>query len=273
MKFELTHANMDPLHCFMPGFFRSLKRGDRKKQKLDMQHKYGDGEDARIIGFEPLGADDLRLLYALVAFAGPKGKSLPPEPRSDMARQLRMSLNLNSPASSKEALIVQEPVTKLLKEIGLTDTGNNIRRVKESLIRMSNVTIVITKDTQSLSFSLLSFGIDEKDKRIFVGLNPRIAEVVLGIQRSHTRIELTEVRQLRTDAALLIHLRLCGWVKRKKLCKVALDTLCGYVWQDEAAFETLKKRRQTIRKALAEIIEVGWTVKEYVKGKFEIERP
>jgi hypothetical protein len=35
----------------------------------------------------------------------------------------------------------------------------------------------------------------------------------------------------------------------------------------------MKKRRQTARKALAELAAVGWTVSEYAKGKWEISRP
>ncbi|WP_439334048.1 replication protein C, IncQ-type [Vibrio parahaemolyticus] len=35
----------------------------------------------------------------------------------------------------------------------------------------------------------------------------------------------------------------------------------------------MKKRRQTARKALTELISVGWTVHEYAKGKWEIRRP
>ncbi|MBP8151671.1 MAG: replication protein C, partial [Xylophilus sp.] len=67
MASNLTHARHDPMHCLAPGLFRSLKRGDRKKLKLDVTYRYGDNECARFIDFEPLGADDMRLLQGLVA--------------------------------------------------------------------------------------------------------------------------------------------------------------------------------------------------------------
>ncbi|MET3109463.1 hypothetical protein AAKU58_004320 [Oxalobacteraceae bacterium GrIS 1.18] len=41
MAFDLTHARHDPAHCLAPGLFRSLKRGDRKKLKLDVTYPYG----------------------------------------------------------------------------------------------------------------------------------------------------------------------------------------------------------------------------------------
>ena len=90
---------------------------------------------------------------------------------------------------------------------------------------------------------------------------------------AHARIDMAEVRVLQTDPARLMHQRLCGWIDPGKSGRVELDTLCGYVWPDEANAEAMKKRRQTARKALAELAAVGWVVNEYAKGKWEIKRP
>jgi hypothetical protein len=271
-KSELTHARHDPAHCLAPGLFRSLKRGERKKQKLDITYSYGEGEQARFVGFEPLGADDMRILQGLVALAGPEGLILTPEPQSDMARQLRLFLEPKFDAEGKDGLVVRERMTKLLAEIGLTNTGDNIKGLKASLLRMANVTVLVTKGTRQASFHLLSYDFDEADGRLFVALNPRIADAVLG-RRSYARIELAEVRQLETDPARLMHQRLCGWIDPGKSGKAELDTLCAYVWPDDANAEAMKKRRQAIRKALAELAGVGWTVDEYAKAKFDIRRP
>jgi len=272
-KHELTHARHDPAHCLAPGLFRSLKRGERKKQKLDITYPYGDSESARFVGFEPLGVDDMRLLQGLVALAGPAGLILEPEPQSDMARQLRLFLEPKFDAEGKDGLLVRERLSKLLTEIGLVDSGENIKTLKASLLRMSNVTVLVTKGTRQASFHLLSYDFDEADGRLFVALNPRIAEAVLG-RRSHARIELAEVRQLETDPARLMHQRLCGWIDPGKTRPVVLDTLCEYVWPEPTInANTMKTRRQAIRKALAELVAVGWTVDEYAKAKFEISRP
>ncbi|WP_268915743.1 replication protein C, IncQ-type, partial [Aeromonas caviae] len=32
----------DPAHCLAPGLFRSLKRGERKRLKLDVTYTHGD---------------------------------------------------------------------------------------------------------------------------------------------------------------------------------------------------------------------------------------
>jgi len=107
---------------------------------------------------------------------------------------------------------------------------------------------------------------------LFIALNPRIAEAVLG-RRPHARIEMTEVRKLETDPARLMHQRLSGWIDPGKSGKAEINTLCDYVWPDVANDEAMKKRRQAARKALAELVAVGWVVSEYAKGKFEISRP
>lgn len=270
---DLTHARHDPAHCLAPGLFRSLKKGERKKQKLDITYPYGDSESARFVGFEPLGVDDMRILQGLVALAGPKGLILTPEPQSDMSRQLRLFLEPKFDAEGKDGLVVRERMTKLLDEIGLCDSGENIKTLKASLLRMSNVTVLVTKGARQASFHLLSFAFDESDGRLFVALNPRIAEAVLG-RRSYARIELAEVRKLVTDPARLMHQRLCGWIDPGKSGLVALDTLCGYVWPDPTDnANTMKTRRQAVRKSLAELVAAGWGVEEYAKAKFDIRRP
>ena len=143
MAFELTHARHDPMHCLAPGLFRSLKRGDRKKLKLDVTYTFGDDIRARFIGFEPLGADDMRLLQGLVALAGPRGVILTANPAATMPRQLRLALSPTDAAADSDGLVVRHHITRLLAEIGMYDSGENIRTVKASLVRMSNVTVII----------------------------------------------------------------------------------------------------------------------------------
>lgn len=272
MAFDLTHARHDPAHCLAPGLFRSLKRGERKRLKLDVTYHYAEDEQARFVGFEPLGADDMRLLQGLVALGGPQGIILTPEPTSDMPKQLRLFLQPRFDAVGQDALVVRESVTRLLSEIGLTDGGDNIKGIKASLLRMANVTVLVTKGSRQTSFQLMSYAFDQEDGRLFAALNPQIAGAILG-RRPYARIEMAEVRSLKTDPARLIHQRLCGWIDPGKAGRVRLDTLAGYVWPDEVNDEAMKKRRQKARKALAELTTVGWKVNEYAAGKWEVGRP
>lgn len=142
-KHDLTHVRHDPAHCLAPGLFRSLKRGDRKRCKLDVTYTFGEDESMRFVGFEPLGADDMRLLQGIVALGGPNGILLTPEPTSETGRQLRLFLEPRFEAIEQDGLVVRESLTKLLSETGMTDSGDNIKALKASLLRMSNVTILV----------------------------------------------------------------------------------------------------------------------------------
>ena len=268
----VTHARHDPAHCLAPGLFRSLKRGERKRLKLDVTYTFGEGESVRFVGFEPLGADDMRLLQGIVALGGPNGILLTPEPTTETGQQLRLFLEPRFEAIEQDGLVVRESLPKLLSEVGMTDGGGNIKPLKASLLRMSNVTILVTKGQRQAAFHLMSHAFDEADGRLWVALNPRIAASILG-RRPYARIDMAEVRALQTDPARLMHQRLCGWIDPGKSGRAELDTLCGYVWPDQANPEAMKKRRQKARKALAELAAGGWTVSEYAKGKWEIKRP
>lgn len=273
MSFDLTHARHDTMTCLAPGLFRSLKRGDRKKLKLDVTYQYGEKEEARFIGFEPLGADDMRLLQGLVALAGPSGIILKPDTESEAGKQLRLFLEPKFDAAEQDAMVVKTSIGKLLSEIGYEHGGKQWQGIIESLRRMANVTVVIKRGTREAAFHLLSYAFDEQDGRLFVALNPRITEAIMG-HRPYTRIELSETRQLESDPARLVHQRLCGWIRAGGDGKTTIETLCGYVWPDETKQpNTLKTRRQTVRKSLDELRAVGWGVDEYATGKFAIQRP
>lgn len=271
MSYELTHVRHDAVHCLAPGLFRSLQRGERKRSKLDVTYQYGDGEQARFIGFEPLGADDMRLLQGLVALSGPCGVVLPPKPSNSVGQKLRQSLNPKFDAVEQDALVVRESITKILYETGLSDGGNNILNIKKCLVRMSNVSVVVRNHCRQASFQLMSHEFDVANGWLFVALNTRITAAVLG--QRHVRIEMSEVRRLQTDPARLIHQRLCGWIDPGKSRRVTIETLCDYIWPNEASVDALKKRRQTARRALAELVHIGWKLEEYAKGKWSIGRP
>lgn len=271
---DATHARHDPATCLCPGLFRSLLRGERKKKKLDVTYEYGQNETLRFVGFEPLGADDMRLLQVAVALGGPHGLLLTPEPRSTLGRQLRLLLEPTFDAIEKDGLVIRESMTKLLAEMALTDGGENLKSLKSSLLRLSNVTILVTQGTRQASFHLMSHAFDEETGRLWIALNPRLAEAILG-HRPHTRIDLAEVRALKSDPARLIHQRLCAFIDPGATRRVEIDTLCGYAWTDHPSenANTTKYRRAQARKALAELSDLGWTISEYAHLKCAITRP
>lgn len=279
MSYDLTHARHDPAHCLTPGLFRSLKRGERKRLKLDVTYSYGE-DSIRFWGPEPLGGDDLRVLQGLVAMAaisgeGGRGIVLSQEPKTEEGQQLRLWLDLKWDAIEKDAMVAKGSFRQLARELGYADDGGSqFKTIRECIERLWAVSVIVDRAGKRQGFRILSeYASDEQEGKLFVALNPRLAEAVMG-ERPYTRINMAEVRTLQTDPARLMHQRLCGWIDPGKSGKAEIDTLCAYIWPDVTAnANTMKTRRQTARKALAELAAVGWTVNEYAKGKWEISRP
>ncbi|GAA3721830.1 hypothetical protein GCM10022421_33030 [Oceanisphaera sediminis] len=172
-------------------------------------------------------------------------------------------------------MVAKGSLRKLARELGYAnDGGSQLKTIRDCIERLWAVSVIVTRNGKRQGFRILSnYMSDDREGKLFVSLNPRLAEAVMG-ERPHTRIDLTEVRALNTDPARLIHQRLSGWIDAGKSRRIEQDTLCNYVWPDKTKnYNTLKKRRQTVRKALTELISVGWTVHEYAKGKWEIRRP
>lgn len=271
-KHELDHIRHEPGHVLAPGLFRSLKKGDYKKLKLDVVYEFGRGERLEFGGKEPLGVPELRVLQGLIAMAGPEGLLLLPEPKTKSGQQLRLLLETRFDAVEANALVVKGSFRSLAKTIGYADIENT-KGIRESIERLWGVSVIAQKGGKRMGFRLLaSYDSDEAEGRLHIALNPRIARAILG-EAQHCRISLDEVRALKTDPARLIHQRLCGWIDIGKSGKATIETLSGYVWLDEANTNALKQRRLSVRKALAELDSLGWSITEYVRGKFDISRP
>ena len=269
-KYSLSHVRHDPAHCLAPGLFRALKRGERKRSKLDVTYDYGDGKRIEFKGPEPLGADDLRILQGLVAMAGPNGLVLSPEPKTEGGQQLWLFLEPKWEAVTADAMVVKGSYRALAREIGYAeDGGSQFKAIRECIERLWTVSIIAQNGRKRQGFRLLAeYASDEAGGRLYVALNPLIAQAVMG-GGQHVRISMDEVRALDSEAARLLHQRLCGWIDPGKTGKAAIDTLCGYVWPSEASGSTMRKRRQRVREALPELVALGWTVTEFAAGKYD----
>lgn len=271
-KHDLTHVRHDPAHCLAPGLFRSLKRGERKREKLDVTYNYGDGKSVEFSGPEPLGADDLRILQGLVAMAGPSGLLLGPEPKTEGGQQLRLFLEPKWDAVQANAMVVKGSYRALAREIGYANIEDS-KPIRDCIERLWKVSIIARDGRKRKGYRLLAdYESDEEDGRLYVALNPLIAHAVMGGAK-HVRISMDEVRALKSETARLVHQRLCGWIDPGKKGRASVDTLCGYAWPSEATGAAMRKRRQRVREALPELLSLGWTVNEYVKRKYEIGRP
>lgn len=265
----VTHARHDPAVCSAPGLFRSLRRGERRKQKLDITYRHGDTQ-LRFWGPEPLGADDLRVLQLLVACAGPGGRVLTSAPATETGAALRAALAVAG-ESGGDAITIRTTLYRLAAGVGKSDSGTALSALRRCLDRLAALTVIADAGAQSVSMRLCARAIDSQTGELIVALHPRIASAVLG--QRHTRISMCEVRALRSDPAVLMHQRLCAWVDPGAQRHVHLDTLAGYAWPEPAPSPSaLRMRRVGVRKALAELVGAGWGVERVGEG-FAIRRP
>lgn len=272
MDFKLTHAKHDTAHCCAPGLFRALRRGSRRTEKLDVTHQFGDLV-LQFVGYQPLGGDDLRILQGVVAQTSHDRVLLTPSPSDPVAVQLRKDLNASGDAQEKDAIVCQLSLRSLLHEVGMcSSSGKNIASAQAILKRLASVTVFVTKGSKTASYHMLSYAVDQATGVLHVALNPRFAEAILG--GKHTRIDLTEVRKLKSDPARVIHQRLCGFVDIGSSRTVSVGTLCQYVWHQPAGSAvSQRKRRERVRKAVSEIEGCGWFVTRESADIYRFARP
>lgn len=273
VKHKLTHARHDPAHCLAPGLFQVLGPGQRKKDKLHVVYDYGDGKRVEFSGPEPLGSDDLRILQGLVAMAGPSGLVLGPEPVTDGGKQLRLFIEPKWDAVEADAMVVKGSYRALAKEIGYAgDSGKHFMQIRACIERLWKVSIIAQNGRKRQGFKMLSeYASDEEDGRLYVALNPLLAQAIMGGQYRY--IDMDEVRQIKGEATRVIHQKLLGWIDPGKSGKVGMSVLCDYVSTSPVGPSGKSRRRQRVREALNELEGFGWKVTEYSAEKFEIKRP
>lgn len=277
---DLTHARHDRAHVLAPGLWRSLGPGDRRRLKLDVTYRFGPGEQIEFKGFEPLGADDMRVMQGLVALAGRHGLRLEDEEKaSQEGRQLMLALfepaedSIRGARIKPTSLIVQDSLRRLAREIGMDEGGKTLSQIRRSIERLFATTVFIQNGKTRTATRLLSKYASNDAGDLYVALNPRITSAVLG-RSPHARIDLTETRALSTDHGRLIHQRLSGWIDPGKSGEASLVTLEGYVWPDEAPTDRASRARATkVRKAIVEIENIGWRVESTRRDCWRFIRP
>lgn len=278
-KPELDHVRHDPGHVLAPGLFRSLGPGDRKRMKLDVIYEHGD-DKIEFRNFEPLGADDMRVLQGLVAMSGPEGllmqdhDELEEGPRQLMLSLFKPPAEIRAAKNKPDTLVLRGSFRRVAREIGMSTGGPSLRNIRKCIERLYSVTVIVETNGERYGTRLLAnYSSDDRTGELYVALNPRISQAVIG-SRQHTRIDLDEVRQLRSDPARLIHQRLSGWIDAGKTGQVGLDTLAQYVWPEAAKTPSTERyRRAKVREALDDLKAAGWHISEGKSGICKVRRP
>lgn len=263
---KITHARIESSHLLAHGLFRSLKKGERKTSKLDITYDFSRDKSVRFVSFEPLGVDDLKILRAIVALASRahhaenKLLTLDHDTTSALGTSLRHDLYLKDDAVTKSTVIARTSFREIAKVANYASSSSTqLARIKASILRMSNVSMFVKNGTRSESYHLLSFS--SNDDLLHVALNMKLAEVMLSSSR-YAYIDFDEANALKSDAAVLLHSRLCATIDFNKSQRFSIDTLCSYVYHDETTPQARSNHRKSIRRALEEIKKIDWKVIE-----------
>ncbi|UPL21018.1 replication protein C, IncQ-type [Alcaligenes faecalis] len=278
---NLTHAKMAPSFVHAPGLFRCLPKGEQQKLKLNITYviKGKAQQTYKFWGSEPLNALDLLVLQGLVAIAtarfGQHGRKCVV---GDGVFQ-KEGLALEGGAAFQETMAARFKLCTLLRHFGYKrPSGDTLIRFRNSIERLSAVTVLITSSYFRGAYRLLSgYQLDMETGEVVVCLSPKLTAAVLGT-KGYLRVDLSEVRRLKSDAARLIHGRL-HWINAGLSGNVGLDALVDYAYggDGESKRTTRLKREAAVRKALDELRKLAWTVAE-TKDKtknvvFTISRP
>jgi hypothetical protein len=258
-----------------------MQKGQRESTNLNLKYPYNEDTVIEFKGPHALGADDLRVLQGLVALASKSKDSrelITHAAEGVREVALRKQLSLEDDATEKNIVAIQAHFRELATEIGYTDSGSGsaYKAIRASVERLWMVSIIVQHKKKREGYRLLSkYASDEETGVISVAFNPRLTVAILAPRNnnSYFRIDMTEVRALKTDPARLLHQRLHwlptdgGW---REIC---VDTLCEYVWPEVADDNLMKFRRRTVITALEELAAVGWRVERVSTAKVRIWRP
>ncbi|OGT89273.1 MAG: hypothetical protein A2514_07925 [Gammaproteobacteria bacterium RIFOXYD12_FULL_61_37] len=260
----------------MPWLFRSYKNGD-VRPGLSIIHGTSSGVRVEFSGPELLGADDLRVLQGLVSLATKPCELLRAEladaamnePTERAMRRMKLALG--------DDFVIKGSYAALAREIGHADLSDTrtLRACIERMCKVSAITEEGPEEARRQNASRLITDLGNAGNgtngRLHVDVNPQITGIVLGLNTM--RIDMDEVRALRSDPARLIYQRLCGWICPGKSGRISIGTLCSYVWLEDETCAAIRQRRVRARRALQEIIGLGWQVEEYEPGEYKITRP
>lgn len=259
------HARVDPSHCLADGLFRPLKRQTINGLSLDARYKYK-GYTFRWLNHHPLNITDQSVFLAVHRLASKKERVNPVRPKThnEIEKAARDALKLELQASDLDILVVETTLYEIRKILGVTDSGANLKNIKESLLRLSSVKFFIcADDDESSAFwkaNLIGYT-EGANGKIMISINPWLCKALAGNQ--YTFVSMQEQRALRNEASKRLHLWLSSWIKNGKSGKIALDLLIPHVWGDECEKDKLRKRREYLRKSLNEINALEkWACKE-----------
>ncbi|HLO95693.1 MAG TPA: replication protein C, IncQ-type [Burkholderiaceae bacterium] len=263
-----SFAKLAQTVCNAPGLFVSRSKG-APDQLMKLSYSVG-GLCFRFVGPQ-LGPGELRVLQGLVGLSGKPNFARASSPEEMCLDKVHLMLSRSARVGTT--------YNQLAQTIGYpSDSGSAHAAIRKALERLFAVAVFVSREddpgAKDMTARHLFTKLNSKEtgNTVNVELSPILASAVLGGHGEYLRVNLEEVRQLKSDPARLLHHRL-HWINAgQKPRKVLLDTLVEYVWPEKASASTHRKRCERVREALTELEGLGWSVVKEGKG-YIIGRP
>lgn len=248
--------------------FKPLSKSE-PRGKLDVERTHGDLK-LRWRGPDELGIQDETVLLAVLLLARAERTSLTRHDESPAATDLWRGLQARGFYDEGEVVMTTASFSALAKACGRGDGGSSIGQIRESLRRLSEVTLWVTAGPAQASSRLLSWIVGD-DKKVLIAVNRRLAE---GLTGTHSvQIDLAERQQLRSTTAQALHSRISSQIRQGEKSNVILDTVIARIWGTSATGATLRKRQQRVHEAFNEVGSLpGWTVERIPNGRYSVKR-
>lgn len=252
------HAKVDTSHCLTDGLFRPLSKKP-SKESLNVKHKYK-GFTINWINYCRLSIKDQSVFLAVLRIASEKARinCVDDAEESKTMAEVREALKLEKDAAKGYCVVINTSLCEIAKAIGLTDGGANLKMIKRSLIKLSCVSLIIYKGDDIADAFYKTNLISELagvDGDLHIGINPMLGKALAGGQFTH--VSMAEQRALTSDVSKRMHVWLASWMRDGHSRKIELDKLVPHVWGEDSTYAQLRKRRLTMRSAIAELNNLG----------------
>jgi hypothetical protein len=264
------YVTVDTHHAVCPGVFRNILKGSPRRA-IKIRNHYKDGKTTEFTSPCQPDGEDLRVMLALIAIASEDPRRiLRKNPATADGIELRKRFAPEHDAADMTMVVAQGTYKGLAEMMGKAwrRGDETITELRGSLERLANIWITISNGNYRYSFQLCSVALEKEPGTFKIAINPILSRSLIEPCAFRT-VDVDAIRGL-SASALIIYVRLCGWIDEGSSHKIALETLVGYGWgvppQDQNAPETpppkntVRQWRVKARKALDEIRNLGWGV-------------
>lgn len=272
------HARLDPSHCLADGLFKPLFRGSRTAATLNVEYNFREFV-FHWSGPELLSIGDQSVFLAIHRLAAQPGRAERVGPNHDnpIFVATRSMLDMSYQAASLECLVLTASPTEIATTMGIVGNGQALKRIQESLVRLSRVTLDIhrSETPDAIVWQSKLLGTATSNRRILVGFNPLLSKATLE-GKPATFIDMREQRALKSDTTKRLHVWLSCWLginHGQQERKVDMNHLIRHIWGDVSTGETLYSRRTALKIVLSEMNSLtGWECLLTASGSVVIKR-